>query len=69
MADQMKGSDVGFINPRLYAIANTPAKYAADFYDPTINSNGAWSASKGWDAVTGIGTPDVAKLIPDLIAP
>jgi len=22
----------------------------------------------GWDAVTGLGTPDAAKLIPDLIA-
>jgi subtilase family serine protease len=68
IADQMAGHDLGFINPALYAIANNPAKYAADFYDPTVNSNGAWSASKGWDAVTGLGTPDAAKLLPDLIA-
>ena len=68
IADQMAGRDLGFINPALYAIANNPAKYAADFYDPHQNSNGAWSASKGWDAVTGLGTPNAAKLIPDLIA-
>jgi subtilase family serine protease len=68
IADQMAGRDLGFINPALYAIANDPAKYAADFYDPFQNSNGAWSASKGWDAVTGLGTPNAASLLPDLIA-
>lgn len=73
IADQMAGRDLGFINPALYAIANNPAKYAADFYDPHQNNNGCcgepgWPASKGWDAVTGLGTPNAAKLIPDLIA-
>src|SRR2546430_2399936 len=74
IADQMAGRDLGFINPALYAIANNPAKYAADFYDPHVNDNGCcgepgWPASTGWDAVTGLGTPNAAKLIPDLIAP
>jgi len=73
MADQIAGHDLGFLNPALYAIANNAAKYAADFYDPTVNNNGCcgepgWPASKGWDAVTGLGTPNVANLIPDLIA-
>jgi subtilase family serine protease len=73
IADQIAGRDLGFINPALYAIANNPAKYAADFYDPFQNSNQqsaipGWNASKGWDAVTGLGTPNAAKLIPDLIA-
>ena len=68
MADQMAGHDLGFLNPALYALANNPDTYAADFYDSTVDSNGAWSASKGWDALTGLGTPDVAKLLPDLIA-
>jgi subtilase family serine protease len=73
IADQIAGRDLGFINPALYAIANNPAKYAADFYDPFQNNNGCcgqpgWPASKGWDAVTGLGTPNAAKLIPDLIA-
>jgi subtilase family serine protease len=73
LADQMAGRDLGFLNPALYAIANNPAKYAADFYDVTIGNNGCcgepgYNASTGWDAVTGLGTPNVANLIPDLIA-
>lgn len=73
IADQMAGRDLGFINPALYSIANNPATYAADFYDPFQNNNQqssipGWPASPGWDAVTGLGTPNAAKLIPDLIA-
>jgi subtilase family serine protease len=74
MADQMKGSDVGFINPALYSIANNPAKYAADFHDVTTGNNQldpsipGYSASTGWDAVTGLGSPDAANLLPDLVA-
>jgi subtilase family serine protease len=72
MADQIAGRDLGFLNPALYAIANNSAKYATDFYDPFQNCNGSpdipgWCASTGWDAVTGLGTPNVANLIPDLI--
>jgi len=73
IADQMAGHNLGFINPALYRIANNPSKYAADFYDVTRGNNGGgglpgYDASKGWDAVTGLGTPDAAKLLPDLIA-
>ncbi|TMB91549.1 MAG: hypothetical protein E6J45_05390 [Chloroflexi bacterium] len=74
LADQMAGRDLGFINPALYAIANDPAKYAADFYDVTTGNNQAnpdipgYPATTGWDAVTGLGTPNVANLLPDLIA-
>ena len=43
------------------------------FYDAFEGNNGCcgepgYDASKGWDAVTGLGTPNVANLIPDLIA-
>src|SRR5712691_52146 len=73
LADQIAGHNLGFINPALYRLANNAAKYAADFYDVTRGNNGGgglpgYDASKGWDAVTGLGTPDAAKLIPDLIA-
>lgn len=74
IADQMAGRDLGDINPALYAVAADPSKYAADFYDVTVGSNQAdpsvpgYSNSPGWDAVTGLGSPNVAKLIPDLIA-
>jgi hypothetical protein len=69
----MSGRNLGYINPALYQIANDPAKYAADFFDVTVNCNQTsaipgYCASKGWDAVTGLGTPNAAQLIPDLIA-
>jgi subtilase family serine protease len=73
IADQMAGHDLGYINPALYQIATNPAKYASDFYDVTVGNNQTssipgYSASQGWDAVTGLGTPNVANLLPDLIA-
>jgi subtilase family serine protease len=72
IADQIKGSDLGYINPYLYQIANDPGKYAADFFDVTVGNNQTtsipgYSASMGWDAVTGLGTPNAANLLPDLI--
>ena len=74
IADQVAGRDLGYINPALYQIANDPGKYASDFFDVTANCNQldptipGYCASTGWDAVTGLGTPNAAKLIPDLIA-
>ena len=78
MADQWSHShghgDVGYINPALYAVASNATMYASDFYDVTVGNNQAnpsipgYSASTGWDAVTGLGTPNVANLIPDLVA-
>lgn len=73
IADQIAGSDLGYINPALYQIANNPVKYAADFFDVTVGNNQTtsipgYSASPGWDAVTGLGTPNAANLLPDLAA-
>jgi len=76
IADQIAGHDLGYINPALYQIAANPTKYAADFFDVTVGNNQAnfppipgYSASTGWDAVTGLGTPNAANLLPDLVAP
>jgi subtilase family serine protease len=72
IADQMAGHDLGYINPKLYQIANNPAQYAADFFDVTVGNNQTnpsipgYSASTGWDAVTGLGTPNAANLLVDL---
>ncbi|HLY36383.1 MAG TPA: hypothetical protein VKU35_06725, partial [Candidatus Limnocylindria bacterium] len=71
MADTMAGHDLGFLNPALYSIASDPTKYANDFYDVTVGCNDTFSAgtyctSPGWDAVTGLGTPNVANLVGDL---
>ncbi len=72
IADQMAGRDLGYINPALYKIASIPALYAADYFDVTTGNNHTsslpfYSASPGWDAVTGLGTPNAAHLLPDLI--
>ena len=79
MADEMAGRDLGYLNTALYNLAANPSTYAADFYDDNTNSN-AQSApgsgtsgnccpsSRGWDAVTGLGSPNAATLLPSLIA-
>jgi subtilase family serine protease len=71
IADQMAGHDLGYINPKLYQIASNPTQYAHDFFDVTVGNNQTtsipgYSASTGWDAVTGLGTPNAANLLPDL---
>jgi len=75
IADQISGTDLGFINPGLYKIGSDPTRYAADFFDVTHGNNGlyaptipGYSASQGWDAVTGLGTPNAANLAFDLVA-
>jgi subtilase family serine protease len=72
---QMKGHGLGLINTALYSIASNPATYAADFYDvATGNDNQTdpsvpgYPATQGWDPVTGLGTPNAANLLPDLVA-
>jgi subtilase family serine protease len=73
IADQINGGGLGLINPALYAIAANPARYASDFYDVTTGNNTAdpsvpgYPATTGWDPVTGLGTPNVANLLPDLV--
>ena len=49
-------------------------RYANDFYDVTTGNNQAdpdipgYPATPGWDPVTGLGTPNAAELLPDLVA-
>ncbi len=56
--DAIRGAPVGFVNPRLYAVASEeqPGEAAA-FSDVTAGSNCLHSALPGWDEVTGWGTP------------
>ncbi|MBE7181978.1 MAG: S53 family peptidase, partial [Terriglobus roseus] len=54
---------VGFLQPKLYA-----ANAASSFRDITSGSNGAYKAAKGWDACTGLGSPNIPNLI-TLLAP
>lgn len=73
IADQINGGGLGLINPALYAIGANPSRYAHDFYDVTTGNNQAdpdvpgYPATTGWDPVTGLGTPDAANLLPDLV--
>lgn len=72
IANQMAGRPLGFLNPALYKIA-TSDKYTQDFHDITLGDNSIGdvqgnSATVGWDAITGWGTPNAEKLLPDLIA-
>ncbi|HEV8461052.1 MAG TPA: S53 family peptidase [Gaiellaceae bacterium] len=74
IADQINGGGLGLINPALYRIASDPAHYAQDFYDVTTGNNTAdpsvpgYPATPGWDPITGLGTPNAARLLPDLVA-
>ena len=71
IADQIAGHGLGQINPTLYSLANS-ANYSSDFFDVTVGNNQTdpnipgYSASQGWDPVTGLGTPDAANLVPAL---
>jgi subtilase family serine protease len=71
LADQDAGHSLGLINPRLYAIGANAASYAADFHDVTAGDNAfhgpGFSAKTGYDLPTGLGTPNGANLISDLI--
>lgn len=76
IGDQMAGHPLGFIDPALYKLAAS-GSYAQDFHDVTIGNNSVndndvvvqgYSAVQGWDAITGLGTPNAEKLLPDLIA-
>jgi kumamolisin len=49
------GSPSGFVNPKLYK-AKTVCR------DITEGNNGGFAAAPGWDACTGLGSPDGAKI-------
>jgi kumamolisin len=56
--NQSLGSNVGYVSPLLYSTAEQ-----ATFHDITSGNNGNYSAGSGWDACTGLGTPDGAALL------
>jgi kumamolisin len=50
-----QGKAAGFVNPKLYAAATA-------FRDITQGNNGSFAATSGWDACTGLGSPDGRKI-------
>ena len=65
---QATGSRFGLIQQRLYA-GVLPAQAAPGFQDITSGSNGAYSAGPGWDACTGLGSPNGSALLTRLSSP
>lgn len=62
---------IGFANDALYKIGKQ-SKTAGDFHDIIVGNNAldspvGFAAGPAYDLATGWGTPDVAKLVPDLV--
>jgi kumamolisin len=57
LLNQSLGAPLGFANTRLYELLGT-----AGFHDITVGNNGAYSAGPGWDACSGLGSPDGTQL-------
>ncbi|MBV8928429.1 MAG: S53 family peptidase, partial [Mycobacteriaceae bacterium] len=60
------GHPPGDLNPLLYRIAAGAPRPA--FRDVTLGGNAVDDAAPGYDLVTGLGTPDVANLVGNLLA-
>ena len=58
LVNQSIGKPAGYVNPLLYARGSASA-----FRDVVAGTNGAYDAGPGWDACTGWGSPDGAKLL------
>jgi subtilase family serine protease len=72
LADQYAGRPLGFVNAGIYRVAES-SKYHAAFHDVTTGHNtvafppttiNGYATSRGWDAVTGWGSPDASVLVP-----
>jgi subtilase family serine protease len=74
IADQYAGHDLGQINGALYELASSSAA-SSTLFDVTKGNDiqagtgiPGYSAGAGWDAVTGVGTPNGAQFVPALVA-
>ncbi len=76
LANQLTGKRLGFLNPAIYNIGRS-SSYSRTFHDITFGNNTiqlpdansnivtiiGFSASRGWDPVTGWGTPIASNLV------
>lgn len=69
-ANQQRASSMKNADNEIYHVAMT--QYAADFHKIISGSNGTCgavcTAAKGYDYVTGLGSPIANKLVPALVA-
>jgi kumamolisin len=61
LINQQTGRSAGFLNPALYGGAKSGSA-SSSFFDITSGTNGAFRAAAGWDACTGLGSPDGQKI-------
>jgi kumamolisin len=61
LLNQKRGKAVGYLNPFLYQNYQQLAQNGA-LRDVTMGNNGGYKAGPGWDACTGLGTPDGSLL-------
>ncbi|HEX3978584.1 MAG TPA: S53 family peptidase [Solirubrobacteraceae bacterium] len=55
--DEQLGAPLGFVQPLLYPLLGSDS-----FHDITSGDNGSYAAGTGWDACTGLGSPDGTAL-------
>jgi len=65
LINESLGKPAGYINPLLYQ-ASDPEE---NFHDVTSGNNGAYAARTGWDACTGLGSPNGTQIAALLGAP
>lgn len=54
---------LSYIYGTVYGVGGSAALYKTEIHDVTSGNNGYYTATTGWDPVTGIGSPNVANLI------
>jgi kumamolisin len=59
LLNEKLGKPLGFLQPTLYGLPGT----SGAFHDITAGSIGAFSAGPGWDAATGLGSPNGESLL------
>ena len=62
LLNQKLQKNLGFINPILYKLD------PSSFYDVVNGSNGSYKAAQGWDATTGLGSPNASQLLKELLS-
>jgi kumamolisin len=66
-ADSHGAGRIGFADPILYSMARSRQPYPP-LHDVTAGSNRHYAAHAGWDAATGLGSPDVYNLARDMVS-
>lgn len=79
LANELRGRQgrlpLGIATPQLYMLARDRGDYRQDFHDITTGTNAlfgdlyglpGFGADRGYDLPTGLGTPDVSRLLKDL---